>query len=62
MTPRVAREDDPSHGVERPILVNPTKTRGLLLCELDGGMEQGEVRFYTSSDAGHRWRLLEPAN
>jgi len=54
--------DDPCEGLAPSGLIAPSPGHWLLLCELAGGMEQGNVRLYGSTDSGRRWRLLDAAN
>ncbi len=54
--------DDPCEGLVPTGLVAPTPTSWDLYCQLDGGMNQGETRFYTTSDQGKTWALTASAN
>ena len=54
--------DDPCEGLAPSGLVAPSAGHWLLVCQLPGGMGQGNVRLYSSANSGKRWRLLDAAN
>ena len=53
---------DPCEGLIPTGLVAPTPTTWDLYCQLDGGMNQGQTAFYTTTDDGWSWRLAAAAD
>lgn len=54
--------DNPCVGLVPSGLVAPGATTWDLYCQLDGGMNQGTIRLYTTHDQGGSWDLVAAAN
>ena len=54
--------DNPCAGLVPTGLVAPTATTWDLYCQLDGGMNQGTIRLYTTHDKGRSWDLVAGAD